>query len=78
MDKKIIIWIVIGALFLVALYLIFQAGAGTTGNVTKSGKLDTTGWTENEIMNYEMHGTIPARVQSGASSSSSSGMVGGC
>lgn len=77
MNKKIIIWIVIGALFLVALYLIFQAGAGTTGNVTKSGKLDTTGWTENEIMNYEMHGTIPARAGS-SSSSSSGGMVGGC
>ena len=28
MDKKIIIWIVIGILFLVALYLIFQLGSG--------------------------------------------------
>ena len=76
MKKQAILWVVIGILFVVALYLIFQAGA--TGNATNSGKIDTTGWTENEIMNYEMHGTIPARVQSGASSSSSSGMVGGC
>ena len=75
MDKKIILWIVIGVLFMVALFLVFQAGA--TGNVAKSGKLDTTGWTENEIMNYEMHGTIPARAGSSASSSSG-GMVGGC
>ncbi len=29
MDKKIIIWIVIGVLFLVALYLIFQVGSGS-------------------------------------------------
>ncbi|MBI2004305.1 hypothetical protein HYS72_02460 [Candidatus Pacearchaeota archaeon] len=80
MDKKIIMWVVIGILFLVALYLVFQAGSGSTGkSISSSGKLDTTGWTENEIMNYEMHGTIPARVQESSSSSSSgSGMVGGC
>lgn len=40
-----------------------------------TGALDTTGWTADEIMNYEMHGTIPARVGGG---SSGSGMVGGC
>lgn len=74
MERQTILWIVIGILFVVALFLVFQAGA--TGNVAKSGKIDTTGWTENEIMNYEMHGTIPAR--SSESSSSSSGMVGGC
>ena len=28
MDKKIIMWIVIGILFLAALYLIFQLGSG--------------------------------------------------
>jgi len=46
-----------------------------TGSGT--GALDTTGWTAEEKMNYEMHGIIPARVKSG-SSSSSGGMVGGC
>ncbi len=75
MNRQTILWIVIGVLFVVALFLVFQAGA--TGNVAKSGKLDTTGWTENEIMNYEMHGTIPAKVSGGATSSSG-GMVGGC
>ena len=74
-------WVVIGVLFLAVFFLMFKASNIGTGNAVAdgSGKLDTTGWTENEIMNYEMHGTIPARVQSGASSASSgSGMVGGC
>ena len=47
-----------------------------------SGSLDTAGWTANEKMNYEMHGTIPARAQQGRGSKSSSAgataMVGGC
>ncbi len=74
MGRQTILWIVIGILFVVALYLVFQAGA--TGSAVKSGKIDMTGWTENEIMNYEMHGTIPAKASGGASSSG--GMVGGC
>jgi len=38
--------------------------------------IDMDGWTENEKMNYEMHGTIPARYQS--QSNSQPTMVGGC
>ena len=77
MDKKIIMWAVIGVLFLVALYLVFQAGSGSTGkSISSSRKIDTTGWTEDEIMNYEMHGIIPAGA--GSASTSSGGMVGGC
>ena len=75
------IWILIGALFVVALYLVFQAGinGASVSTGSASGTIDTTGWTENEIMNYEMHGTIPARVgTTGASTGSSGGMVGGC
>jgi len=73
-KKSTLIWIVIGILLVAALFITFKsANTGTTtGNV-----IDTTGWSENEIMNYEMHGTIPARV-SGSSASSGSGMVGGC
>lgn len=56
--------------------------AGTNAGTTNTGALDTTGWTENEIMNYEMHGTIPSRVAgsagSQAASGAGSGMVGGC
>ena len=74
-------WIVIGALFLLVLFLTYKVSS-LTGNVVagSSGKLDTTSWTENEKMNYEMHGTIPARLQgkTGAASSAGSGMVGGC
>jgi hypothetical protein len=67
-TKNVILWIVIAVLALAVVYMIFFN--------EESGKIDTTGWTANEIMNYEMHGTIPARA--GISSGSSSGMVGGC
>ena len=73
-------WIIIGVLFLAVLFLTFKASS-LTGNAVAggSGKLDTTGWTENEKMNYEMHGTIPTRVKASTSGASSgTGMVGGC
>lgn len=75
-------WIVIGILFIGVLFLTFKIST-LTGNAVSSsgnGKIDTTGWTDNEIMNYEMHGTIPARAQgkAGVSASAGSGMVGGC
>ena len=81
--KNTLVWVVIGVLFLAVLFLTYKvsslSGKAVDGS---SGKLDMTGWSENEIMNYEMHGTIPARVQgkAGASGGSSggSGMVGGC
>ncbi|KHO49263.1 MAG: hypothetical protein QT01_C0006G0035 [archaeon GW2011_AR6] len=41
-------------------------------SASSSGSLDTTGWTANEKMNYEMHGTIPARAQKSSGSKSSS------
>ncbi len=83
MDRKFLMWIVIGILFLAVLFLTFKANSlgSTTGN-SVDGKIDTTGWTENELMNYEMHGVIPARFQgtgaASSSSGSSGGMVGGC
>ena len=77
MNKRTLLWIVIVVLFLAVLFLTYKAssaGKNLAGNV-----VDTTGWTENEKMNYEMHGTIPARLQGKvASTSSSGGMVGGC
>ena len=79
-KKNTLIWIVIGVLFLAVFFLTYKVSS-LTGNVVaeSSGKLDTTGWTENEIMNYEMHGTIPARAQSSSSSvPAGTGMVGGC
>ncbi len=45
-----------------------------TGNAVSG--IDTTGWTEDEKMMYEHHGTLPARLQGNQQQSSS--MVGGC
>ena len=68
-----------GILFSVALFLIYEVSVQTGSAVVgSSGKIDTTGWTDNEKMNYEMHGTIPARIQEKISASSGTGMVGGC
>ncbi len=81
-KKNTLMWIVIGVLFLSVLFLTYKA-SNLTGNAAagSSGKLDTTGWSANEVMNYEMHGTVPARLQgkvAASSGSSGSGMVGGC
>ena len=92
MDKKItIIVVLLSAILIVSFIQAFQLMnikakisaiglvTGGGGSAAASGKLDTTGWTENEKMNYEMHGTIPARIgQSSGSGSSASTMVGGC
>lgn len=76
-TQKAVLWIIIGVLLVAVIYTVFFQGSAT-GNSVSNDKLDTTGWTENEIMNYEMHGTIPTRFAGRASSSSGSGMVGGC
>jgi len=75
-DNKTLIWIGLGVVILVLIGIIIWQTT-ITGQVTAGGKLDTSSWTENEKMNYEMHGTIPARA--GASGTSTgNGMVGGC
>lgn len=90
MDKKItVIVVLLSVIMIVSFIQAFQlvdikarvsaADLATGGSAAASGRLDTTGWTENEKMNYEMHGTIPARIgQSSGSGSSASTMVGGC
>lgn len=79
MENRTIMWIVIGALFVSALFLTYKASNLSGNAVSASGNIDTTGWTANEIMNYEMHGTIPARLQGKlAASTASNQMVGGC
>ena len=68
-------WVVIGVLFLAVLFSMFKIGAGKSS----TEQIDTTSWTENEKMNYEMHGVIPARAQGNAlSTSTGANMVGGC
>ena len=78
MEKNILMLAAIGMLFLAALFLTYKV-SNITGNTISANVIDTTSWTANEIMNYEMHGTIPARAQSSSSSRSTGlGMVGGC
>ena len=79
-NKNTLMWGVIIMLLLVVIFLTFDSSS-LTGNVIAGGsnKIDTSGWTDNEIMNYEMHGTIPVRAQGNSQGQSNSyGMVGGC
>lgn len=43
-----------------------------------AGALDMSGWTDDEKMMYEHHGTLPARLQGTAQQQQASQMVGGC
>ena len=77
MEKNKIMWIIIGLLFLAVLFSTFKAA--NTEQVSTSNAIDMIGWTENEKMNYKMHGTIPARANvKTLSAPAGSGMVGGC
>ncbi len=81
-TQKKVLWVIIGILLIAVIYTVFfRVSSNSTGNsVNTNGQIDTTGWTENEIMNYQMHGIVPARAQGQAASSASNGagMVGGC
>ncbi len=77
MEKKIMLWIVIGIMFLAVIFLTFKTASLSKTQIT-GGAVDTTGWTEDEKMNYEMHGTLPARLQGKVQQQTSGGMVGGC
>ncbi len=54
------------------------AGDAAAVSADSGGAIDTSGWTDDELMNYEMHGIIPARVKGSAASSAGADMVGGC
>ena len=47
----------------------------STGATANPAQIDTTGWSEDEKMMYEHHGTLPARIQG---SQPQQNMVGGC
>lgn len=66
------------ALLVIQSFQISAMKGQVTGNVAAGGAVDMTGWTENEKMNYEMHGIIPARAKGSATSSAAPQMVGGC
>lgn len=68
----------VAAILLVSVVQSFQIASikkTAAANAVPSGQLDMSGWTENEKMNYEHHGTIPARAQQAAPQAN---MVGGC
>ena len=79
--------IVLAVLVLLVVFAAFQefqissfkknTGNTVTGNVVQ-GQIDMTGWTENEKMEYEHHGTLPARLRGSNVQQQSSQMVGGC
>lgn len=62
-------------LLIVSVVQAYQIAAlGKAGS--PEGVIDTSGWTADEKMNYEMHGIIPS--VKGSAASSAGGMVGGC
>ncbi len=94
MDKGALVLVIAGILLVVVALQAFQlSGLVKTAKAAQAGQvqaaapspaasqaLDTSGWTANEKMNYEMHGIIPSRVQgqSGASQAGAPSQVGGC
>ena len=52
-------------------------GVASQESAQSSGKTDMTGWTEDEKMMYEHHGTLPSRLQSN-NQQQQPNMVGGC
>lgn len=80
-KKNTVMWIVIGVLVIAAIFLTIKASSIGAAPVAKAtgNAINTAGWTQDEIMNYQMHGIVPARYQNSVSSpSGSSGQVGSC
>ncbi|MBI5391898.1 hypothetical protein HZB00_02755 [Candidatus Woesearchaeota archaeon] len=72
----------VGLILALAIFQSFQirglkTAQPATLQTASSGAVDMTGWTADEKMQYEHHGTLPAR-SGGGQSPSSGGMVGGC
>ncbi len=86
MERDTIMWVVIVVLAIAVVYLTVQvqkvgSGAqqiGSAGSSLSGGAIDMSGWTETEKMEYEHHGTLPARLQGSAQNVQAPSMVGGC
>ncbi|MBI2656109.1 hypothetical protein HYX03_00030 [Candidatus Woesearchaeota archaeon] len=75
--KNYVLFGMIAIVLLISIVQSFQIKAlkaGFTGNVVKGNGLDMSGWTEDEKMQYEHHGTLPA----GSQSSKQASQVGSC
>lgn len=77
---------ILGILLLISIFQAVQINAmkSITGNAVKAisapvgaNGVDMTGWTEDEKMMYEHHGTLPDRLQQ-QGQPQETGMVGGC
>ena len=82
MNKNILIGAVVAIFLVIAIFQTVQIynikdSNKVTGNAVSSGSIDTSTMTENEKMNYEMHGTIPARF-SGSAQNNPPQQVGSC
>lgn len=76
--KNIVLVGMVAAVLLLLVVQSFQIRAiknQMTGNSAVSGVIDTAGWTEDEKMQYEHHGTLPARL---GQSSKQISQVGSC
>lgn len=75
-------YLLAGIVVLVLLISVFQSFQinsiknQMTSNAINGDVTDTSSWTEDEKMQYEHHGTMPARFQQ--NSKQSPNMVGGC
>jgi len=89
MEKEILLVAIIGIILLISIIQAVQLntiaakiiGEASNGGLqgSSTGDVDTSQMTENEKMNYEMHGIVPERFSSGSSSLQSlPNMVGGC
>lgn len=80
-TKSVMSYVLIGLVALTLLISVLQSFQisslknGVTANAAKSAGTDMSGWTDDEKMMYEHHGTLPARLQN---QEQSPGMVGGC
>ena len=81
--KQTIFTVIVVAFFILALFQSFQISSlekrssMQSPSTTASGTLDFSGWTEDEKMQYEHHGTLPARLAGNAPQQQGS-MVGAC
>jgi len=85
METNKILYAILAVLVVFAAFQFYQISSlkksfsnnAITGNAVTGGAINMGGWTETEKMEYEHHGILPTRLQSG-NNAPSTGMVGGC
>ena len=85
METNKILYAILAVLIVFAAFQFYQISSlkksfsnnAITGNAVTDRAINMNGWTETEKMEYEHHGILPARLQSG-NNVPSTGMVGCC